>query len=135
MKITLYKINESLATHGLGEIGYPLSKDKLETGRLLEDTDFTILDCRDLMDEPNDLETYRTKLIEASGLLQKHKKIVICCGAGMSRSPAIAIGVLTKEFKMDFFDAYNLVHEKVPIAEIEPCHISSLKKIFKVKLP
>ena len=130
----MYKINESLATHALGEIEYPLSRDKLETGKLLEDTDFAILDCRDLLDEPNERQAYEAKLNEAEELLQTHKKIVVCCGAGASRSPAIAIAILTRYFNMHFEEAYDLVHEKVPIAEIEPCHIKSLKRIFNVTL-
>lgn len=67
--------------------------------------------------------------------LEEHKKVVICCGAAQSRSPAIAIGVLMKRYDMDFYDACNLVREKVPIAQIEPCHISKLKKLFNVGLP
>lgn len=131
----MYKINDWLATEALGEIEYPLSKDKLMTGKMLERTDFVILDCRDLLDEPNERQAYEAKLNEVSELLQKHKKIVVCCGAGQSRSPAIAIAILARYFNMSFQDAYNLVHEKVPIVEIEPCHIRSLRKIFNVTLP
>lgn len=36
---------------------------------------------------------------------------------------------------MDFYDAYNLIREKVPIAQIEPSHMSKLKKLFNVGLP
>lgn len=111
---------------------YPLPKDKLETGRLLEDTDFVILDCRDLLDEANEHQAYIDKIHEAEELLKKHEKIVVCCGAGASRSPAIAIAILTKYCSMTFQQAYDLVHEKVPIAEIEPCHLNSLKRIFNV---
>ncbi|GEM_PF-4626200 len=43
----MYRITNELATHGLGEIEYPLSKDKLRTGEMLEGTEYVILDCRD----------------------------------------------------------------------------------------
>lgn len=56
-------------------------------------------------------------------------------GAGQSRSPVIALGVLMKHNNMDFYDAYNLVREKVPVAQIEPGHIERLKKLFNVGLP
>lgn len=126
----MHKITDTLATHALGEIMYPLPKDKLETGRLLEDTEFVILDCRDLLDEPNDRQVYIDKLIEAEELMKKHKKIVVCCGAGQSRSPAIAIAILAKFNQMTFQEAYDLVHTMIPDIEIEPCHIRSLARIL-----
>lgn len=125
----VFQITGKLATYGLGETTYPATK--LQDG-LLEDTDFWIVDVRDMLDEPQDIEVYESKIDYAISCLQKHGKIVICCGAGQSRSPAIAIGVLIKHYKMDFYDAHRLVHENVPIAEIEPCHINKLKKMFNV---
>lgn len=128
----MFKINESLATHGLGETTYPATK--LEEGKLAE-TDFWIVDVRDMLDEPQAIDVYQRKIDYAISCLEKHGKIVICCGAGMSRSPSIAIGVLIKKYGMNFYDAYNLVHDTTPVAEIEPCHISKLKKMFKVGPP
>jgi predicted protein tyrosine phosphatase len=128
----MFQIADKLATHGLGETTYPATR--LAEG-LLESTDFWIVDVRDMLDEPQDMQVYKDKIDYAISCLEKHRKIVICCGAGMSRSPAIAIGVLIKHYKMDFYDGYNLVHDNVPIAEIEPCHVSKLKKMFNVGLP
>lgn len=130
----MYKITDTLATHALGEIQYPLPKEKLETGHLFDNTDFVILDCRDLLDEPNERQAYLDKLNEAEKLLQENKKIVVFCGAGLSRSPAIAIAILTKFHNMSFHEAYNLVHTKVPDIEIESCHIKSLAKILNINL-
>jgi protein-tyrosine phosphatase len=101
----------------------------------LDKTDFWIVDVRDILDESQPVEVYQQKIDYAVSQLEDHKKVVICCGAGQSRSPAIVIGVLMKKYNMDFYDAYNLVREKVPIAQIEPCHISKLKKLFNVDLP
>ena len=126
----MFQINDSIATHALGETTYPATK--LQEGDL-DSTDFWIVDVRDMLDEPQGIEVYENKIDYAISCLERHGKIVICCGAGESRSPAIAIGVLVKKFGMDFDDAYNLVHEKVSIAEIEPCHIKSLKKMFETK--
>lgn len=128
----MYKITENIATHWLGETTYPATA--LDKGKL-ENADYWIVDVRDMLDEPQDIEIYRKKIDYAVSCLEEHKKIVVCCGAGMSRSPAIALGVLTQKYNMDFYGAYNLVHEKVPIAEIEPCHINKLKKLFNVGLP
>lgn len=101
----------------------------------LNNTDFWIVDVRDMLDESQPVEIYKQKIDYAISCLDRHKKIVICCGAGQSRSNAIAIGVLVKKYNMDFYDAYNLVTEKVPIAQIEPSHIKKLKKLFNVSLP
>jgi predicted protein tyrosine phosphatase len=60
---------------------------------------------------------------------------LICCVAGISRSNAIALGILVKYFNMDFYEASELVKEKVPQANISPEHIEKLKKMFKVTLP
>jgi predicted protein tyrosine phosphatase len=59
---------------------------------------------------------------------------VICCGAGKSRSNAIALGVLV-ENGMDFYDALELVKARVPIRHIDPSHITALKRLFKVSIP
>src|SRR5437867_4402345 len=128
----MFKITDNLAVHGLGETTYPATK--LQEG-LLDNTDYWIVDVRDILDESQPIEVYRDKIDYAISSLAIHKKIVLCCGAGQSRSPAIAIGVLMKRYNMDFYDAYNLVREKVPIAQIEPCHISKQKKLFNVGLP
>ena len=131
----MYMIQDNLATHALGEETYQLSKERLQTGKVLEGTDFVILDCRDLKDEWNPPELYEKKLKEASSIIQKHGKIVVCCGAGQSRSPAIALGILAGYYGMDFYDAWSLVRTKVPIAQIEPAHFASLKDLLKVGRP
>lgn len=128
----MFKITDSIATHGLGESTYPAAA--LEDGRL-EDTDFWIVDVRDILDESQPTEVYEKTIDRAITALNENKKIVICCGAGQSRSNAIAIGVLMRKYDMDFYDACDLVREKVPIAQIESCHISKLKKMFNVGLP
>ena len=68
-------------------------------------------------------------------LMQQHNRVVICCVAGISRSNAIALGVLVKYFHMDFYEALELIREKVSRANISPGHIAQLKKLFKVTLP
>lgn len=128
----MFKIADSLAVHALRESTYPAAK--LQEG-FLDNTDYWIVDVRDILDESQPIEVYRDKIDQAISALTQHKKIVICCGAGQSRGPAIAIGVLMKRYNMDFYDAFNLVSEKVPIAQIEPCHIGKLKKLFNVGLP
>lgn len=128
----MFKISDRLATHGLGETTYPANE--LQDG-FLDGTNFWIVDVRDMLDESQPVDVYRKKIDYAISCLEKHERIVICCGAGQSRSPAIAIGVLMKRYNMDFYDAYNLVRERVPVAQIEPSHMVNLKRLFNVGLP
>jgi hypothetical protein len=59
------------------------------------------------------------------------EKDVICSGSACWRSPAIAVGVLVKYFKLDFYGAWEQVRKKVPTANIDS-HVESLKRIFGV---
>lgn len=129
----MYKITEYLATHGLGESSYPM--ERIKTGEVLEDTGFAIVDVRLMLDEPQPLEVYKNTIAIAMVALNRRGKIVICCGAGQSRSNAIALAVLMIKENMDFYDAWEKVKERVPICMIESCHISAIKKLFGVTLP
>jgi len=125
----MYKITEFLATDGIGESYYPMPADKLKTGEFMDG--YIILDVRDLKDEANPISEYERKINEGLEIMKDRTRVCVCCGAGQSRSNAIAVGILTSS-GMDFNDALKLVEAKVPIAQIDPSHISALKKIFKV---
>jgi hypothetical protein len=45
---------------------------------------------------------------------------------------SIALGVLVEHYGINFYDAWNLVKEKVPVCQINPPHIEFLKRKFKV---
>ena len=123
----MYQITDKIATHGIGQDSYPSTK--AEEG-YFEKTDYWLVDVRDILDEIQPVEVYKNKIDYAVSCLEKHKKIVICCGHGESRSNAIAMGVLMKHYHMDFSAAYQLVKQRVPICEIEPCHLQALKQVF-----
>lgn len=130
----MYKILDNLATHGIGETVYPLSK--YVDCQIGDIHDFKIVDVRTLNDyEGNPEYDYKLNISRVTSYLDIGNKVVICCGAGQSRSNAIALGVLVKYFKMDFYDAWELIKEKVPICQIDPSHITTLKRMFKVTLP
>ncbi len=133
----MYVITPWLATHGLGETSYPIVNEMqmIQDRGYLAETPYWIVDVRDMLDEPQSLDTYMQTISRAVGWKRAKEKIVICCGAGQSRSNAIAIGVLIEVCKMNFYEAHDLVRDKVPIAQIEPCHISALKKLYNVTLP
>jgi protein-tyrosine phosphatase len=133
----LFKIIENkLATQGIHEFSCQELKDvDYDTGGITNIT-WPVADVRDLYDDDsNSMEDYEKKIDFAWELMQKHGRVVICCVAGISRSNAIAVGVLVKHGGMDFYDALELVKDRVPIANINPSHISKLKRLFNVTLP
>lgn len=101
-----------------------------------------ILDVRKLADDgSNKLMDYARLIMIGYYYIAHNNHVIVCCTAGQSRSNAIAVGILSECGArsncqpMDFFDACNLVKEKVPICQIDPSHISKLKKLFGVYLP
>ena len=145
----MYKILDNLATHGLAYDNdydrYHISKDSISEQEILTFSEkideedgkkWLIIDARILSDyKVNDIENYLALIDAASHALDQNHSVVICCGAGISRSNAIALGVLMKHFHMDFYDAVDLIEEKVPICNIDPLHITVLQKIFDLTLP
>ena len=144
----MYKILDNLATHSIeynyDNNQYLISKDSVSEEEILtfsEATDedankWLIIDARILSDyKVNDMQDYLALIDTWSLALSQNHRILVCCGAGISRSNAVALGVLVKHFKMDFYDAWELIKEKVPISNIDPLHIVALKKIFNVTLP
>ena len=133
----MFKIIENkLATEGIGQFDYiVLNEDHHQAGDHARDS-WIVADVRDLYDDDsNSLEEYEKKIDLVWELMQQHNRVVICCVAGISRSNAIALGVLVKYFHMDFYEALELIREKVSRANISPGHIAQLKKLFKVTLP
>ena len=133
----MFKIVENkLATEGIHEFTiYELNDVDHETEGIANIV-WPVADVRDLYDDDsNSLEDYEKKIDLAWELIEKQGRVVICCVAGISRSNAIALGVLVKYFDMDFYDAWELVRQRVPRANINPSHISKLKKLFGVTLP
>ncbi|MGA2606307.1 MAG: NAD-dependent epimerase/dehydratase family protein [Terriglobia bacterium] len=69
-----------------------------------------ILDVRDLLDkEGNSPALLRSKINEGVACLQNGQKVVVCCDYGMSRSNAIAAGILAVHHSVDFESAIRQV--------------------------
>lgn len=128
--LCMYQITNSLATAELGVSDYE------ETYQKYYDDGWLLIDVRNLKDDgTNKLEDYKKHVEEAVELLQLRQRVVVGCVAGESRSNSIAVGILVRHYEMDFYDAMELVREKVPIAQMDPSHILKLKKLFRVTLP
>ena len=132
----VFPINETLATCGLEEHHpFPMKYVQCKIGKIGLDSKWTIVDVRPLLDDyGNSLDEYKLNITRVQSYLDIGECVVVCCSAGISRSPSIAVGTLVKYYRMDFYDALELVKQKVRIAQIAPCHIEALKKIFKVKI-
>ena len=90
-------------THNLGTC--PFEK--------VDDPGVEIVDVRHMVDKPgNAEETVRLAAAEALRLLSQGKRVVVCCDYGMSRSNAVAAGVLAIYKGIRFSDAVREVIEK-----------------------
>ena len=59
-------------------------------------TDINIVDVRDLVDKAgNNSNAILNKIHQAIDLISQGKRTVVCCDYGMSRSNAIAVGIIT----------------------------------------
>jgi protein-tyrosine phosphatase len=127
-KMRMYEILDNLATHGIGEPGLIERYVNCEIGFI---NDFRIIDVRTLIDGENVPSEYLLNIVRVTSYLELREKVVICCRVGASRSNAIAVGVLVRYFKMDFYKAMELVISKVPICNILRPHITALQKLLK----
>ena len=138
----MFKITKSLSTHGLGDEFYPHPKDKLRTGeRIGFGWEWIIVDCRDLEDNWNPPMKYAEKILEVERTINPDYEpyygcmffnCAVCCGAGMSRSNAVALGYLLYTGKT-WEEAWKMIHAEGSIAQIEPGHITALKSLFGIK--
>src|SRR5574342_307227 len=153
----MYKVNDNLAVHGFdfndknyeinwantdyvhsGEFGYITDENLLRTGQKFRDRDkniWVMIDCRDISDDENiktHVGMYIDHILEGCLYLDWGNNIVCCCSAGQSRSNAVALGILMQYFKMNYYDAYELLRAKNPICNIAMHHLDVLKKVYNV---
>lgn len=129
------EINESVHEYESDNFGVIDKNSKFNrTGKKLDD--WIIVDCRTLLDDwVNDEDEYKELIDFGCMFLENNFKVVCCCSAGQSRSSTIAIGILVQHFKMNFYDAMELVREKNSVYNAAPQHLSSIKHIYGVTLP
>ena len=130
----MYKILENLATDGLGEPSELSDYVDCEIGFI---DDFRITDVRILPEfvPPSSPSEYRLNIMRVTSYLELGEKVVVCCSHGMNRSNVIELGVLVQYFKMDLFEACELIQSSVPICTIISTNIVALTKFFNVKFP
>ena len=126
----MYKILDNLATHGIGEPGILKGYSECKQGLIDK---FRIVDVRTLIDGPNSLFDYELNIIRVISYLELDEKVVICCRLGISRSNAIALGVLVHYFKINFSQAMELISSRVPICNILTPHTLALQKLLNIR--
>jgi len=90
-----------------------------------------VIDVRDLKDGHENLGKIKHKLITICGLLAMGHRVVIRCMAGMSRSNALACGVMCLLGGMHWDEGEKLVKSKVPRCTINLDFADSVKNVIK----
>ena len=93
--------------------------------------EYKVLDVRHLRDDwGNQLEDYKKLIDKGCQLLDENKRVLVACMAGISRSNAIAMGILMQKYGMSFEDAYNEVKSRIKNCLIEPSHLEALRSLY-----
>ena len=96
--------------------------------------DVQIIDVRDLVDKSgNRPEEVREKIMIGVGYLEKNIKTIICCDYGISRSNAIASGILAVHNKITLEAAVRMVQEATGEMEIKLDPLQSVRKAIEGK--
>ncbi|MBA3750232.1 MAG: dual specificity protein phosphatase family protein [Nitrosopumilus sp.] len=124
-------IEDKLATRGIAEYNYEYVEEGIYQSNQNLPYSWKVANVRSLQDNgSNSLGDYQKHIDIAFNMIREHGKVAICCSYGISRSNAIALGVLVKYFDMNFDEAEILIKQKVEKADINPEHIKKLKKLF-----
>ncbi|HZD35650.1 MAG TPA: hypothetical protein VE130_10630, partial [Nitrososphaeraceae archaeon] len=142
MSTTLYEIIEGkLATTNMPENG-PLDpyegwgpNDKTTHDRIINGELWIIVDARIISDEGEEHHNrypllHNYLVANAYHILRNGNRCLIICDTGASRSNSIALDVLVGYFGINFYEAWELIEERVPICQISQPHIAFLKRKF-----
>ena len=95
-------------------------------------TGCVFLDVRDLVDKAgNSLTAIRRKIEEGIALLQEGACLVVCCDYGMSRSNAVAAGILSITQRISFADAIRLVMRATGEKSIQVDVLSAIRAVIE----
>ncbi len=95
---------------------------------------YRIIDVRDMVDKKgNSKELIIRKINTAIEIIKKKHKVVICCDYGLSRSNAIAVGVLIKYYGYNFEEAVKHLIKKTRKKTIQLEVLNSIRSISELK--
>ena len=143
----LYEIIEGkLATTSMPDNG-PLDpyegwgpNNKTTDKHIVKGEVWTIVDARIISEQGEERHSrypllHNYLMANACSILQHGYRCLIICDTGASRSNSIALGVLIEYYGIDFYDAWDLIRDKVPICQINPSHIGFLKRKYGITRP
>ena len=82
--------------------------------------DMNVIDVRDLVDKGgNPVEAVREKIAAGHESLRSGKRTVVCCDYGISRSNAVAAGILARHESLPFAAAARRVLEATGETEVK----------------
>lgn len=114
----MYEINYALATGDRDDLVAVDSWSKFYVGNFIDG-------------EGNDMEEWDRLSDYITGEIETGNRVLICCEAGISRSNAMALTVMTK-MGYDFHDAYNFIKERVKISNIEVSLLSDIMRYYGI---
>jgi len=106
----------------------------LGTGPALQvrgEKDINVIDVRDLVDKAgNKSDAVLEKINEGCASLHANRKTVVCCDYGISRSNAIAVGILAKYESIPFEIAVRRVLAATGEKEIKASPLQAVRKVL-----
>ena len=100
--------------------------------RDLPNFDIQVIDVRDLVDKAgNRIEPIREKILQGVASLSAGKKTVVCCDYGISRSNAVAAGILASVQKIPLDSAIRQVQSATGETEIKLDTLSAVRKALE----
>lgn len=95
-----------------------------------------LVDVRDLVDKVgNRPEAVKEKIIAGVQHLQEGKKTIVCCDYGISRSNAIAAGIISVHQRISFLDAVRMVQDKTGETEIKLGPLEAVRRAIEDNVP
>lgn len=95
-----------------------------------------IVDVRDLVDKAgNRTDAIREKVLAGVQYLKNGCKTVVCCDYGISRSNAVAAGIIAVHYEMPFLDAVRLVQSRTGETEIKLDPLDAVRRAIESASP
>jgi UDP-glucuronate decarboxylase len=103
---------------------------------VFDKTDACIVDVRDLVDKAgNGTDAIRDKIFQGVEYLAQGRRVIVCCDYGISRSNAIATGILATVENIAFDAALRQVQEATGESEIRLSPLSAVRKALGLPSP
>lgn len=101
---------------------------------ICQEADMSIIDVRDMVDKAgNRADVIQQKVMEGCNSLREGKRTLVCCDYGISRSNAVAAGILAVYKSIPFEEAVSRVLEATGEKEIKTEPLQAVRKALEVE--